>query len=130
MKKLTSVILAVSLFSNVALAECDFRTGIKPNGDGSFTYSGACHRKVGEIKQDLEIANSQVSDYKRAIELKDLAIIKADQRAQMWMDTSFKLEEKMSKIDDLRSKNNLLYFGLGVVVTGFAVWGAGQLVKR
>lgn len=126
MKKLISTVLLLSFVSNIAMADCDW-TKIVQNPDGSRTYSKELHICVGQLKQDLEIANSQIVDYKKAIELKDLALVKADQRANMWMDTSFKLQDRMNTIDDLRSKNNWLYYGLGIASGFVAVWAAGQL---
>lgn len=130
MKKLVSFILMLCFLSNVAFADCDFTTGITPLGDGTFKYSGECHRKVGQIVQDNKIKDAQITDLTQALTLKDLAITKADARAQMWMDTTLKLESNLSKIDDLRSKNEVIYFALGVVFTGAAVWGASQLVRK
>lgn len=109
------------------MADCDFSTGIKPNPDGSYTYTKECHIKVGEIKQDLDVTKTQVVELKKAIELKDLALKLSDERVNLWMDTSLKLETRLNKIEDLKSKNELLYFGLGVATTVLAVWAAGQL---
>lgn len=130
MKKLISLVLLLCFMANVAMADCDFKTGITPMGDGTFRYSGECHRKVGDLVQDNTTKAVQITDLTKALELKDLALQKSDQRAQLWMDTSSKLEDRLSKIDELSSKNSILYFGLGVVVTGLAVWGAGQLVRK
>jgi hypothetical protein len=127
MKRLISLFVVISFFSNVALADCDFSTGITKQEDGSFRYTKECHLKVGEMKRDLEIANTQIVEYKKAIELKDLALAKADERADKWMNAAYKLEDRMTTIDNLRSANQWLYFGIGVAVTGLAVWGAGQL---
>lgn len=128
MKKLISTILIVSCLSNVALADCDFSTVTKLE-DGSYKYSKECHIKVGEMKRDLDIANKQVKLLNDSLELKDLALSKSNERIALWMDTTYKLEDRLNKIDELRSKNNWIYFGLGAVFTGLAVWGAGQLVK-
>lgn len=125
--KVISLFVLVSFMGNLALADCDFSTGITRNEDGSYRYSKECHTKVGVMKQDLQVAQEQLEGYKKAIELKDLALVKTEQRVQLWTDTTFKLEDRITKIDELQSKNNILYFGLGVVFTGLAVWGAGQL---
>lgn len=130
MKNLVSFILMLCFLSNVAFAECDFSTGITPLGDGTFKYSGECHRKVGQLQEENKTKDAQLADLNKALELKDLAIQKADARTQMWMDTSLKLEADVNKIDDLRSKNEVLYFALGVVFTGAAVWGASQFVRK
>jgi hypothetical protein len=127
MNKLTSIFVISAFLSNVALADCNFKTDIVEQKDGTFIYTEECHIKVGEMKQDLEIAQDQIKDYKKAIELKDLAITRADERADKWMNVAYKLEDRMSTIDDLRSRNQWLYFGFGVGLTALAVWGAGQL---
>lgn len=129
MKKLISVFLILATFSNVAFADCDFKT-IEKLPDGRFAYTPECHLKVGQMKRDLEIANQQNSDYKQAITLKDLALDKAQQRIDLWQDTSDKLENRINAIDGMEKKNNILYFGLGILVTGLAVWGAGQLAHH
>lgn len=126
MKKISLLVL-LSFISNVALADCDWSTGVTKLPDGSFKYSAECHIKVGETVRDLDIAKNQIVDYKKAIELKDLALQKSDERVNLWMDTSYKLQDRMAAIDSIQSKNNWLHFGLGVVFTGLAVWGAGQL---
>lgn len=129
MKKLSSVLLLV-FFANIAMADCDFKTGISPLDDGSFKYSRECHLKVGQMKQDLDVATKQVADLTQAITLKDLALTKSDQRVTLWQDTSFKLEDRINTIDSLQKFNGILYFGLGVVFTSLAVWGAGHLAAH
>ena len=116
-------------FSTSAFADCDFSKLIH-NQDGSVVYSADCHLKVGQMKADLDSANLQIQDYKKAIELKDLAISKSQERADLWMGETFKLQDRMSTIESYKSKNEVLYFGLGVVFTSLAVFGAGQLARR
>lgn len=127
MKKLISTVLAMCMISNVALAECNWKTDIETLPDGRRAYSTECHIKVGEMKRDLETANQQVVVLTKAIELKDLAYAKSNERLELWMNTTYKLEDRLNKIDSLQAKNSWLMFGLGVVVTSAAVWGAGQL---
>lgn len=129
MKKLISAALIVLSLSNVAFADCDY-SKIVSNPDGTYTYSKELHICVGTMKRDLDSANTQIAEYKKVIDLKDLALTKSDARANLWMDTSFKLQDRMNAIDDLKSKNQYLAFGLGVIMTGLAVWGAGQLVHH
>ncbi len=126
MKKLIAILLLTVSFSNAALASCDFK-GLVHNQDGSVIYSKDQHICVGQMIQDLGAANVQIGEYKKAIELKDLALTKSNERADMWMDTSFKLQDRLNAVDSLKAKNEYLAFGLGIVVTGLAVWGAGYL---
>lgn len=130
MKKIISTILiAVTLLSTSAMADCDYSKIVK-NVDGSYTYSKELHICVGEMKRDLDAATVQLGEYKKVIELKDLALTKANERADLWMNTSFKLQDRMNTIDELKSKNQYLAFGLGIVLTSLAVYGAGQLAHR
>jgi hypothetical protein len=124
MKKFISILLLVSFLSHSAMAECDFSTGIIPNGTGAYTYSKECHIKVGQLIEDNKTKDQQITLLNKAIELKDLALTKSDERVKLWMDTSTQLEERLNKVDQLRSSNNFLYFGLGlltVVATGFVI---------
>lgn len=114
MRNIVSLI-AVFLFSQVALAECDFSKGITPGPNKTYTYSEECHLKVGQLVQSNETKDRQIADLSKAIELKDLAITKADARADLWMGTSDKLMDRVNKIDELQSKNNMLYYGLGIL---------------
>lgn len=127
MKNFIAVAMIGLTLSNAANAACDFSTGITKNADGSYTYTRECHVAVGQMKYDLEAANKQVEDYKKVIELKDLALTKANERADLWMESSFKLQDRMNTIEDMKSKNQWLTFAAGVIFTGLAVWGAGQL---
>lgn len=109
--------------ANPALADCDW-SKIKNNGDGTYTYSKDLHICVGEMKQDVEIKDKQIQDFRAAIGLKDTALALAEQRTQLWMDTSFKMNDRLNTIENMRSTNNWMYFGLGaltVLATGFMV---------
>lgn len=130
MKKLIAILLTVLLFSTQAFAECDFKTGITPNDNGTYTYTKECHVKVGEMKQDLEIAQEQNVKLTKALDLKDLAITKADQRADLWMNTTYKLEDRINTIDNMRQTNQWVAFGLGVVTMFAASYAASQLVRH
>jgi hypothetical protein len=130
MKNKIIFILIFTLLPNLCMAECDFSTGIVKQLDGSFVYTKECHLRVGQIKQDLEISLRQVGDLTKAIELKDLALQKSDQRVNLWMDTSQKMEDRVIKIDELQNKNQWLMFGLGIVTTLGASYVASQLLRR
>lgn len=120
--KIINIVVLLSLISNLSYADCDFSTGIKPNTDGSFTYTKECHLKVGQLVQDNKTKDMQITDLNKAITLKDLALKESEDRASLWMNTSFKLEDRLSKIDGLEKKNDILYFGLGaLMVIGTAV---------
>ena len=114
MKKLISIIAAFTLFSNLCLADCNFKDLVH-NPDGTVTYSKADHVCVGQSVQDNATKDKQIQDYKQAITLKDLAITKSDARAQNWMDTSLKLEDNVQKMDSIKKQNEWIWFGLGIL---------------
>lgn len=117
MKKLICLILLFCSVPNLVLADCDFAVGIKKTDHNTFEYSYDCHIAVGQMKQDLSIAKKQINDLSQAIKLKDLAINYSDQRGQLWQDTSLKMQDRITKIDELQSKNYFMYFGLGILST-------------
>lgn len=123
MKFFISLLLLVSFISQAALADCDFSKGIIKLPDGGYRYSPDCHLKVGSLVQDNATKDRQIGDLTQALQLKDLAIAKSDSRTQLWVDTNDKLQDRISKIDQLQSSNNFLYFGLGILAAvgvGFA----------
>lgn len=121
------IFLSVAGYPLQSLADCDFSTGIEKLADGRYAYSVECHKKVGKMVQDLKDRQDEVGKLNDSIKLKDLALTTQEQRANMWMDTSMKLEDRVNTIDKYNTTNHWLYFGLGVVFTGLSVWGAGQL---
>lgn len=113
-----------------AMADCNWATDIKKNPDGSRTYTEECHIVVGKNIKELELRREQVEALNQTIQLKDLAILKLEQRNEIWMNTSIKMNDSLNSYERLRSTNYALYFGLGVVATSLAVWGAGQLANK
>lgn len=125
MNKVISSLLLICFMSNAALADCDWSKIEKK--EKTYVYSEELHLCVGQLVQSNKTKDTQIADLTKAIQLKDLAIQKADERVALWMDTSFKMEDRLNKIDSLRSSNNTLYYGLGIATAILAVWAAGQL---
>jgi hypothetical protein len=128
--KMLSILLALCMVSNTAFADCNFSTDITKQADGTYSYTKECHIKVGQLVQDNKTKDQQISDLNQAITLKDLAITKSDQRAQMWMDTSFKLEDDVQKMNKFKSDNQWIYFGLGVLTVFAAGMATSSLTNR
>lgn len=126
LSKLIAIVLVASVPLQ-AVAECDFTTGIEKMADGRYAYSASCHRAVGKLVQDGKDKDDQIAALNKTVELKDLGIRTHEQRAQLWMDTSMKLEDRVNQMDTMKSTNQWLFFGIGVLTTGAAVWAASQL---
>ena len=129
MKRIISALLLFCLASN-AFADCDFSTGITPGPNHIFIYTQECHEAVGKLVQDNKALTLQVGDLTKAVSLKDLALTKADDRTQLWMNTSDKLIDRVDKIDQVEKHNEWLYFGLGVLTTFAAGYVVSQAVRR
>jgi hypothetical protein len=110
-----------------SFAACDFAKDIKENQDGSYTYTRDCHIEVGKRVKKLILVEEQIVELEKTIELKDLALVKQKERADMWMNTSFTLNDKLQKYDAAASTDKTLHFIIGVGVTVLSVWAAGQL---
>lgn len=130
MKKLIALFLVMSMMPFQALASCDWKTGIHLLPDSNYEYSHDCHIRVGETVRDLGVAQQQVILLNQAIDLKDLTISKADERADMWMKTSQELEKRVETLDKMNTTTKWLYFGLGVLATSAALYGASKLVNH
>lgn len=126
--KILALLLVSGLLSQNCFP-CDFANDIRANQDGTYTYSKECHIEVGKRIKKLALIEGQVTELEKTIELKDLALSKEKQRADAWMDTAFKINDKLQKYDAISSKNNTIYFGLGLATAILSAWAAGQLVR-
>lgn len=129
MKKIASLLVLVSLFSNLAFGadNCDW-SKIKKLPDGGYEYSLELNECVGRLVQENKVKDQQITDLTKAIQLKDLAIKDSDERANMWLTTSTREQERIVKIDADQKTSNLIYFGLGVALTVLSVWGASKAI--
>jgi len=124
-----AVILCL-LFPFRVFGDCDFSKGITPGPNKTFIYTEVCHQKVGQLVQDNAVKATQITDLTKAISLKDLALTDSDKSKQAWMATSSTLEDRLQKVDSLEKKNDILYFGLGVLTTFAAAFAAAKLVGK
>lgn len=126
MKKLIISLMLFIFTTNIALAGCDWNTGITPGPNHTFIYSDACHLAVGKLVQDNKAQLAQIADLTKAISLKDLAISNADARIALWQGTAEKEQDRLNTLSSEQGHDHLLYFGLGVLT----VIGSGFLAAR
>ncbi len=122
-------LLIVMVFTVNSAMACDFSKEIEKLPDGRFAYSKDCHLAVGEMKWTLTNQAEQISELKKTIDLKDLALVKSNQNSQLWMDTSFKMQDKFNSYESIQSKNNTTHFLAGVGLTVLTAWALGQVTK-
>jgi hypothetical protein len=126
MKAFIIYALLAILTTDVAFAECDFKTGIIDGPNKTFIYTEECHQKVGQLVQSNATQAAQIADYQKAITLKDLAITAADQRTQLWTKTAEDEQDRMNKLTADQNRSVWLYFGLGALT----VIGAGFMTAK
>ena len=105
MKNVISSLLILAFSFNTFA--CNFSKDITRNANGSYTYSKECHIEVGKRLQANELRKEQVEKLQKTIELKDLLVVKTEERVELWRDTSFKLEDRINTIDRVRQNNFL-----------------------
>lgn len=115
----------VSLANQSALAGCNPKE-IK-EVDNKYLYPVDCHIEFGELRQDIKLREKQVKHLNKSLELKDLALQKSTQRIENWQQATYKVEDRLIKLDRNTDRLKWIYFGLGIVVMGGAVYAAGQL---
>lgn len=127
MKKFVIFIICATLIYSPTYADCDFSKDIQKQADGSYNYTKDCHIEVGKKVDALSKREQQVEKLEKAIDLKDLALDKAHERIDLWRETSYKIEDRANAMEQMKKNNELMYFALGIVVTGIAIYGANQL---
>lgn len=121
------ILLLTFTFAFPAWGECKWASDIKENSDGSYTYTRECHIEAGKKIKGYSLLETEVSELRKTIELKDLALTKQTAQTQMWMDTSLKTGDKLASYEHARTADNNLHFAAGLGVAILSVWAAGQL---
>lgn len=122
--KILTLILCLSFCTQVFA--CNVKQ-IKEQADGSFSYPLDCHLEFGRLVRVEKEREKQIEHLNKSIELKDLAIDVSNDRIELWQNTAYKLEDRLLKYEATSERMRWIYFGLGVIVMGAAVHGAGKL---
>lgn len=111
--------------SQNALASCN-TADIKKVGS-TYSYPVDCHVDYGRLRGVETERAAQIKHLNESIKLKDLAIDTSNKRIQLWQDATYKVEDRLIKLDKNTETVKWIYFGLGIIVMGAAVAGAGSL---
>jgi len=106
---------------------CDWST-IKKVGN-IYQYSKECNLAVGKLVRDSKLSQERTDKLNKALDLKDLALSKSDERIVLWRKTSYKLEDRLIKHDKYSSAKGWLLFGSGILTTILTGWAIGQAVR-
>jgi hypothetical protein len=124
--KMIDCLIFIFLIPSIALGSCNWGT-IKKNTDKTYTISESLYICVGQLVEDSKIKTQQIADLTKAITLKDLSVQEADKKADLWNQAAIKLENRLQSVDSIEKKSDWLYFGLGMLATGFAAYTASKL---
>lgn len=84
-------------------------------------------KKFDEALQDVEYYEKLTEQLYKRRELSIKEVETLDKRLQLYMEQSETLAKEVYKKEKEDKWQKVIYFGLGVVATGIAVYGAGQL---
>lgn len=121
--------LMVSLVSHSALASCNPSDIKQQNyyGEPRYAYPVDCHIDYGRLRKAEPLYKKQAKELKKSIEMKDLALKYSNERTETWKETTYKLEDKMLKLEKNHDRMKWIYFGIGIIVMSGAVYTAKQL---
>lgn len=124
------LILIFVLFANNALA-CSEDVQIIEKGQTAnctgFLFSPIAAKKADEAADDRDYYKKLSEKLEQRQKLQDERSKVLDKRLQLYMEQSHILSEKLTERENRSEWEKVLYFSLGVVVTGVAVYGAGRL---
>jgi hypothetical protein len=83
--------------------------------------------EFGKLRFIEKERKKQIEHLEESIKLKDLALDISNKRIENWQQASYRMEDRLLKMEENTQKMNLVYFGLGIIVMGLATWSAGQL---
>lgn len=109
-------IILLLLISTSSFAECNWRE-ISKQSDGSYKYPKSCHLAVGKLVLDEKDQTEAIGLLKESLRKKEEALSKEKQRAEVYKDTTEKMEEKVEKIDQLRKTQRWYYYAAGILTT-------------
>jgi hypothetical protein len=84
-------------------------------------YSKDCHLDYGRLRKAEPLYKEQVKELESSVKLKDLALKYSNERTDNWKKTTYKLEDKLLKLEKNHDRMKWVYFGLGILTTGLAV---------
>ena len=128
------IILAIILtFSQVSHANCPediqvIEQGQVANCDG-LLFSPEAAKKVDENQQDAKYYKELSGQLYESRNLYIEQVDTMDKRLKLYMDQSHTLAQEVTRKENEDKWQKFLYFGLGVLATGVAIYGASELSR-
>lgn len=124
-------LLIFSLISSTSFASCPknvqvIQKGQEANCDG-FLFSDEAEKKAAQAIEDSKYYKKLNERLEQRKKLTDKEIEVLDKRLKLYIEQSETLAERLNKRETQNSWERVLWFSLGIVVTGLAVKGASEL---
>lgn len=131
MRYISILILFVFNFNQSVWAKCPedvqvLEKGQVANCDG-LLFSPEASKKADEAIQDVKYYKSLTDKLGSRIEYSNKETDILEKRLKLYIDQSNILADQMVKKENEDKWQKVIYFGLGVIATGIAVYGASQL---
>lgn len=127
-------VLSFILIFNMAIpafAKCEYPVSYIKEGMPAFCtgwlYTDDANNQAAQDHADVKyykLINKKLTD-RQELQQKQNEIL--DKRLQLYMNQSHQLSQELQRQKSNSKWENVLWFSLGIVATGIAVYGAGQL---
>lgn len=125
MKTGIKILISLCFFTNTVFA-CNFNTDIKKQ-DGLYLYTVSCHKEVGKMYMDNKDLLKENEQLEKAYKNLKEDIRLSDKQMRLWRDETYEQHKRLMNVKNASDNEKWLWFGIGVLVMGGAVYGAGQL---
>lgn len=135
MKNLLSIFLVLLLLApQSALAlECKHEVSLLEEGQKApctgFLFSPDAEKKASQAVDDVKYYKDLSEMYQKRTDLANKELQVMDERLKLYMNTTTELAQEVNRKERQDFWQRTLYFGLGILVTSIAVYGASQLNK-
>jgi len=111
--------------------------------DGKFHVTRECWELLGKKMQERSVIIEKYDlltkeneerklaneAYKRTIDLQKMHSEILEERVEKWRETTYKVEDRMMKIEKLNDSNKWLWFGIGFISSSLSVYLATKYSK-
>lgn len=131
--KLINFIVVVLFSINVLAADCKEAVSLINEGQKAectgFLFSPEAEKKASQAYDDAKYYKDLSELLHKRNELTNKEIQILDERLKLYQDQSHLLAQEVQKKEKEDFWQKTLYFGLGIVATSIAIYGASELTK-
>lgn len=131
--KIVTLLLTFCLTFNTFAGECDKAVVLLKKGEPApcegFLFSPDAEKKASQAVDDVKYYKDLSELLHSRNDLLQKQLLITDERLMLYMKTTDELAQEVVRKQHEDFWQKAVYFGLGVAVTGLAVYGAAQAIK-